>query len=403
MVHILHATAESFPIFTTGDIFIKTELVTPPRQWQLHSSILTRFSSWFSRSLSSIMMPTIGPAWASYTIEEIDGKVVLVQQQTTEEKPVISNTGSHHDADVAIKTEHEDSDSSSPFSITPDHTAIIGIYNDLFSAFYNVSINIPTTNIAASLTHSEQLTKLAGDLGCLDNLPNLRSQINATLLQHRHALLRAIKNDPARWLILSLSLHNESIYTEALIHMSGAHPSWPWPTPCSSLPEEIVRLITAKSLEQNKRCTEIERDLLLLTIHVGRGASSHPVSLLVNSEFDTWFIVSTFRSIIAQEFTNLHDDPKGSLRRATIYRKIWKGEGYMPYEDMRRMLEQVMPSAVASLSEDLAILKREASAYVEDLAKNESLLDVERQKVGWLTCVKVGKGDIPWRAGEQKN
>ncbi|KAI4663605.1 uncharacterized protein J4E78_004021 [Alternaria triticimaculans] len=336
-------------------------------------------------SLTSIMMPTIGPAWASYTIEEVDGKVVLVQQQTTEEKPVISNIGSQNDADVTIKTEHEDSDSSNFFSITPDHSATIDVYNQIFSAFYNVPIEIPTTNIAASLTHSEQLTKLAEDLGCLDNLPNLRSQINATLLQQRHALLRAIKNDPARWLILSLSLHNESIYTEALIHMSGAHPSWPWPTPRSSLPEEIIRLITAKSLELNKRCTEIERDLLLLTIHVGRGASSHPVSLLVNSEFDTWFIVSTFRSILAQEFTNLHDDCKGSLRRGTIYRKIWKGEGYMPYEDMRRMLEQVMPSAVASLSEDLAILKREASAYVEDLAKNESLLDVEGQKV--LCCL----------------
>ncbi|KAI4642436.1 hypothetical protein J4E93_007584 [Alternaria ventricosa] len=326
------------------------------------------------------MMPTIGPAWASYTIEEVDGKVVLVQQQTTEEKPVISNAGSHLDASVAIKTEHEDSDSGNLFSITPDHTATIDIYNELFSAFYNVPINIPTTNIAASLTHSEQFTKLAEDLGCLGNLPNLRSQINATLLLHRHALLRAIKNDPARWLLLSLSLHNDSIYTEALIHMSGAHPSWPWPTPRSSLPEEIVRLITAKSFELNQRCTEIERDLLLLTINVGRGASSHPVSLLVNSEFDTWFVVSTFRSILAQEFTNLHDDDKGSLRRGTMYRKIWKGEGYMPYENMRRMMEQVMPSAVQNLSEDLAILKREASAYVKDLAKNEALLDVEGQK-----------------------
>lgn len=349
------------------------------------------------------MMPTIGPAWASYTIEEADGKVVLVQQQTTEEKSVISNTGSHYDADIAIKTEHEDSDSGNPFSITPDHTATIDIYNQIFGAFYSVPINIPTTNVAASLTHSEQLTKLARDLGCLDNLPNLRSQINATLLQHRHALLRAIKNDPARWILVSLSLHNDSIYTEALIHMSGAHPSWTWPTPRSALPEEILQIITAKSLELNQRCTEVERDLLSLTIHVGRGANSHPVSLLTNSEFDTWFIVSTFRSILAQEFTNLHEDRKGSLRRGTTYRKIWKGEGYMPYEDMRRMMEQVMPSAVPNLSEDLAILKREASVYVADLAKNESLLDVERQKVGWLTCVKVGKGDIPWRAGEGKD
>jgi hypothetical protein len=51
------------------------------------------------------------------------------------------------------------------------------------------------------------------------------------------------------------------------------------------------------------------------------------------------------------------------------------------------------------LTEDLAILKREASIYVEDLARNECLLDVEAQKVGWLTCVKIEKEDIPWGTG----
>jgi hypothetical protein len=71
----------------------------------------------------------------------------------------------------------------------------------------------------------------------------------------------------------------------------------------------------------------------------------------------------------------------------------------MPCEDVRRMMEQVMPSAVQNLSEDLAMLKREASIYVEDLARNECLLDVEAQKVGWLTCVRIEKEDIPWRTG----
>jgi hypothetical protein len=197
-------------------------------------------------------------------------------------------------------------------------------------------------------------------------------------------------------------LHNDCIYTEALIHMCGAHPCWPWPTPRSVLPEEILHLITTKSKELNQRCTEVERDLLLLTIHVGRNTNSHPVSPLPNSEFDTWFIVSTFRSILAQEFTTLDNKHKKPLLRGTMYRKIRKAEGYMSYEEMRRMMEQVMPSAVSNLSEDLAMLKREASEYVKDLARNECLLDVEEQHVGWLTCVKVGKKDILWRAEERE-
>ena len=106
-----------------------------------------------------------------------------------------------------------------------------------------------------------------------------------------------------------------------------------------------------------------------------------------------------FRSVLGQELTSLDNNRKKPLLRGNMFRNIKRGEGYMPYEDMRRMMEQVMPSAVQNLSEDLAILKIEASIYVEDLARNECLLDVEAQKVGWLTCVKIEKEDIPWGTG----
>jgi hypothetical protein len=336
---------------------------------------------------------------AAYTIEEVDGKILLTQKEATGEWSIIRDNKSDVLSDIAIKIENEDSDSMAAPWITPDRTTIIDIYNQVFSAFYNVAINIPTTNIAASINHSEQLTKIADDLGCLEKLPNLTSQMNATLFQHRHTLFRAIKNDPARWLLLSLSLKNESIYKESLIHMCGAHPCWPWPTPRSSLPEGIRHLITMKSFKLDQRCAEVERELLLLTIHIGRGTNNHAVSPLTNSEFDTWFIVSMFRSIVGQELNSLDKNRKKPLLRGNMFRKIKKGEGYMPCEDMRRMMEQVMPSAVQNLSEDLAMLKREASIYVEDLARNECLLDVEAQKVGWLTCVRIEKEDIPWRTG----
>lgn len=341
----------------------------------------------------------VGATRAAYTIEEVDGKILLTQKEATGEWSIIRDNKSDVPSDIAIKIENEDSDSRAAPWITPDRTTIIDIYNQVFSAFYNVAINIPTTSVAASINHSEQLTKIADDLGCLEKLPNLTSQMNATLFQHRHTLFRAIKNDPARWLLLSLSLKNESIYKESLIHMCGAHPCWPWPTPRSSLPEGIRHLITTKSSKLNQRCAEVERELLLLTIHVGRGTNNHAVSPLTNSEFDTWFIVSMFRSILGQELISLDKSRKKPLLRGNMFRKIKKGEGYMLYEDMRRMMEQVMPSAVQSLTEDLAILKREASIYVEDLARNECLLDVEAQKVGWLTCVKIEKEDIPWGTG----
>lgn len=95
----------------------------------------------------------------------------------------------------------------------------------------------------------------------------------------------------------------------------------------------------------------------------------------------------------------------------------------MAYEDVRATVVKVMPSAVDSLGEDLSKLKECASRIVEGLAKNELSLDVEglvgmeeslsvegveskelasagkKNQVGWLTCAKIERADIPWKAG----
>ncbi len=43
-------------------------------------------------------------------------------------------------------------------------------------------------------------------------------------------------------------------------------------------------------------------------------------------------------------------------------------------------------------------MKEFARSIVEDPAVIESTLDVEASQVGWLTCVEVGREDVPWRA-----
>ncbi|KAH8633010.1 hypothetical protein IG631_11644 [Alternaria alternata] len=147
------APKDIFPNFETGNVFIETELVTPPKQWRLHSNVLARFSSWFARALSSMAATAVGATWATYIIEEADGKILLIQQQATGERPVIRDTRSDIPRGIAIKVETEDSDSKAVPGITPDRTTIIDICNQVFSAFYNVEMDILTTNIAASINH----------------------------------------------------------------------------------------------------------------------------------------------------------------------------------------------------------------------------------------------------------
>jgi hypothetical protein len=70
----------------------------------------------------------------------------------------------------------------------------------------------------------------------------------------------------------------------------------------------------------------------------------------------------------------------------------------MAFEDVWKMVRRVMPSAVEELDENLGILKDKASEVVEALARNELSLDVEENKVGWLTCAEIRRDDILWRA-----
>jgi hypothetical protein len=74
----------------------------------------------------------------------------------------------------------------------------------------------------------------------------------------------------------------------------------------------------------------------------------------------------------------------------------------MEYEAVRRLVQIVMPSAVETLGEDIKILK-DFAEIVEDLARNELSLDVEDIMVGYLTCAKVERKDIPWQAERQTN
>ncbi|KAF2823984.1 hypothetical protein CC86DRAFT_254038, partial [Ophiobolus disseminans] len=266
------------------------------------------------------------------------------------------------------------------------------LYNQIFGAFYKFALRIPSDTINTTLSFCESILKITGDLGCTDLI---RDQIATALQAHRHALYTAIKEDPARWLKLAISLENDALYTEAFIHIVGAHPCSPWPTKPSALPDEIQKPVARKAEKLDQLCTEIERELLLLTIQVRTG----PVQPQEHSQFDTWLVVQTFRDQLAREFHQLENSRSRSMKRGLMFRKIKQGgSSYMPYAEMRRLMTRIMPSAVENLEEDLGLMKEFASKIAEALAANELMLEVGAHGVGYLTCVKVRLEDMPWNA-----
>ncbi|KAF1915529.1 hypothetical protein BDU57DRAFT_451230 [Ampelomyces quisqualis] len=269
---------------------------------------------------------------------------------------------------------------------------MIETYNQIFGSFYSISLTIPTATLPITLSTSETLVKIANSLACI---PLISTQISTALHHHRQTLYTSISHDPARFLLLSISLQNEAIYTESLIHIIGAHPSWPWPTARAVLPPSILAIVTRKSAQLSILCTEISRELLLTTFTVH---NDRPVDAQNHSEFDTWFVVQIFRDTLARSFNALDDNRRPSLRRGSLFRKIGRGgSAWLRIEEASKLMRKIMPSALGSLEEDLEALKDYASGVVEKVARNRSLVDVEKEEVGWLTCVEIGKGDVLWR------
>ncbi|KAF1362063.1 hypothetical protein EJ07DRAFT_175262 [Lizonia empirigonia] len=358
---------DSFPVFASGDVFIRTDLVSSTKYWQLHSVVLARHSPWFAESLQ----PSLGmldTAWYLYIIKEVGGKVELTRQVTEGGAPNFSILQNDNTTNT-INVKSEGTEEDAPPEAAAD------IYNMIFGAFYNVIPQIAANNIKVAMSKVEELVGVARHLGCTHLVT---SHIGNALVQHRQSLYRDILADAPRYLLLSLALENVFFYTEALIHLVGAYPSWPWPSERTALPEDTLQLIANKSRELDTKVLEVERELLL-TITTSRGT---PYSAGTYSQFDTWFVVQLFRDTLTNVFRQ-HDASRPSLKRGSLFRKIKAGGStYMAYEDVRRIVLRVMPSAVETLDEDLKILKEYASDIVADLARNESNLDVEEHKVG---------------------
>ncbi|KAH7386845.1 hypothetical protein DE146DRAFT_620528 [Phaeosphaeria sp. MPI-PUGE-AT-0046c] len=287
-----------------------------------------------------------------------------------------------------------------PASTRSDHSPDISLnasevelYNHIFGAFYSRPLTIPNTSVSATLSYCDSILRISQRFSIT---PLISTQLSTALKSHRHEFYVAISGDPARYLLLSIQLKDTSIYTESLIHIIGVWPCWPlrWPTKPSVLPAELSKIIKRKATELKHLVTYTENELLKLTIFMHRSGPPNPCN---HSEFDTYFVVGHFRDGLANEMTALDGERTRNLKRGDFFRKIAKGgDAYMPLAQTRGLMEEVMPSVLGNLDEDWKMLKDSAMVRVEDVAKNRTLVDVEAEKIGWLTCAEIGRGDVLW-------
>jgi hypothetical protein len=241
--------ADAFPLFKNGDVIIKTELDLSPKTFQLHSAVLSRHSPWFANALQ-VSASEGNPIWYHFTIEEVDGKVGLVRQYAESERPIVCHTQPQVIDGVVVKLEDASGEVLTPPSTsaavslvrktTPHTSSSVEYYTQVFGTFYSVPPQLSSSDIGMALIQSESLVKIATDLG---SLHLLRSYIGNVFSQHRQTLFLAIKSDPARWIQLAISIQNQAIYIECLVHLIGAHPRWNnnWITKRTALPEDVSK------------------------------------------------------------------------------------------------------------------------------------------------------------------
>lgn len=396
---------DAFPLFQNGDVIITSKRDAPYIRFQLHSDILIQHSAWFRNSFN------INPrehysTWYAYSIETEGDKVQLVRRDIQGDYAIIHNNGRDISTEPILKVEQypngELSDNTNqttaecerPIASTelPNELSPIGLCQQVLATFYNIRPQMCDEDIGITLVQAERLTKIAKELGCL-NL--IRADISFALSQYGKKLFLSIKFDPPRWICLAIALEDGLIYKEALIHLVGAHPKWPWRhSKRAMLPPDLHQLIAKKSKVIDQMCLEAERDLLMLTIEVG----GKPVSCEHRKAIETWVLVQIFRDEVAAILRSQQGSDKWPLVKGKLYRKLHRGgSAYMDYERTLRRCTQIFSEANwRDLGDDLNNLKEYVSAIVEKLAKNELMIDPEADNIniGYLTCVDVQKEDV---------
>ncbi|KAF2446118.1 hypothetical protein P171DRAFT_483488 [Karstenula rhodostoma CBS 690.94] len=399
-----HQPPDAFPVFKNGDVIITTDLGPFPRTFQLHSSVLCRHSPFNG------METYPGESWYHFTIEEIKGKVSLIRKSADGERPLVSRDSPQIIDGTHIKVEDPSDTGTSPVPTPsspalvaatkpPRHSTTIACYTQIFASFYNIPPKVSTTDISTAVAQSEALTKLATSLG---SVQPLQAHLASLFSSYRQTLYLAIAHNPPRWLHLSLALQNRAIYTECLIHLVGAHPKMPWPKHPTPIPDPIHHLIQQKALDLANLRGASDRALLLLTLHIAdpltqKNRACDPRN---KAEIESWLAVQVFRDEMAQHISAVGNHPSSSLHLGRLYRGIARGDWkWMSTEYVRAMLEPTMKLGWKELGEDLRSLRAQAKGVVGRLARNGLMVEPDGHGVGYLTCVEVGEGDVPWLSG----
>lgn len=385
--------------FMDGNIFVVLDFNDNDYWLQLHDAVIKRKSTKIANIVSTDPKKLDSKTLYLNRLCKVPAgaKMALVLQDDGGHGnvPILTEFSSirAHIDEVAIEEEkdiaEEDGSKGGTFSVGPNVLKFRDAFKSLFAAFYDEPLSISGDDILVALEQSEDLVKVATALSAV---PAVRAQISNVLQEFRQKMYIAIKDNPPRWLNLSLVLESAPIFSEAVIHIVGCWPDWPWDTPKQTLGPDVVHLIDRKGRSLETQRMHIDRRLMVNTINSGEGDQERSATLQEHP--DAWLAAGVFRDWLVKELNSC----PGPSEIGRLYRKLQRGgEAYLPNTEVDQTVEWVGSNLdPESIIKNVQLLKKFASETVEKICENGLMIPPEALNLGYLTNVDVRPADYPW-------
>lgn len=269
-------------------------------------------------------------------------------------------------------------------------------YHNILGSYYGEDVELDDANMT-TLLHS--VTRLICVADYLQSMKAISKAIDNKLLSQGPVLYRSIANSPILWMNTAYSIKSEVILKEALIHLVGnwnavedhmkavIHPEMQ--SICKVKLEELISLrrnVNSQILGQYPEHIQREHG----SNEIGRASYSNDIM--------TWMAIAVFRQYVGQAIARglTFEAEDGGFE---FYHKLnTGGQAYLDRSMVRQFHYRFPMSSKGQivLENHLDDLKKMIKPFIQGIICNRSQLDISKYPVPYLTCLEVGKFDIPW-------
>ncbi|TGO14220.1 hypothetical protein BTUL_0056g00280 [Botrytis tulipae] len=352
------------------------------------------------------MENTIGP---EIKTEEAQQATISLSKQQSKIDPIFKEPSSSHVIEQTVTpTAEKPINNVTSQKLAPLRgvgQTVLDAYRSLFLCYFGCGPTISTTNAATAASQSMLLMKIAN---LYDSVKVVRPYIIAALLSLGRSLYASIRRNPPHFLILANKLQCAPIFKEALIHIVGQYPSWPWLTKEDRMGHDLGKVIQMKFDDLQDMRFKINDALFQSCLVKEKVRVS--INNLDKSTFDMWIIVQIWHDWFSQQLRQCKMVRRHENRSVekNMYRLIAQGgDAYLSIDDVMAMIEPFRAGSETrewghwkkdQVELQLNMLKEYASDNVKGLLVNELMGDTggNAGEIEYLTCTKVHEHELPW-------